>query len=136
MVGRLPEHIAGEVREAIRAAQMERASFQFTDGPCTLVLMKGGSEDFASVTDLVREKTRLYRDSWIIDPLKRILEWSEKPQDQKADEWDLLQRLRAPLPHPAVLEEAHQEIAKLRARVEDLERFKRSVNEALGEVGK
>lgn len=135
MVGRLPEHVANEVREAIRAAEMERASFQFSDGPCTLVLMKGGSEDFASVTDLVRAKTKLYRDSWIISPLKRILEWSAKAQDEKADEWDLLQRLRAPLPHPAVLEEAHQEIVKLRARVADLERFKRGVEGAIKEVG-
>lgn len=52
------EYLLHELKEAIRGAKMENAKFD---------------NDGKDVSNFIRERTRLYRNSWIIAPLERIL---------------------------------------------------------------
>lgn len=59
------QQVLAQLREALAGAEMERANFDaFMD---TVTLEQG------QVTGFIRERTRLYRDSWIIAPLKRAI---------------------------------------------------------------
>lgn len=137
MSDRLPKHILSEIKEALSSAKMERASFDSMNKEgVTIKEGKGKPEHHASLTEFIKERTRLYRDSWIVARLERILRWSAATDDGSMAEHDILGRLRSPLPNPAVLEEAHKEITKLRERVSDLEAFKYRVEDSVAKLAK
>lgn len=122
MSDRLPEHILNHIRDAIKSAGLENASFD-----------RSSDERIygKTATEFIRDKVKLHHDTWIIGPLKMVLNWSAGTDDIKSmAEHDLLGRLRAPLPNPAVLEEAHKEITRMRARVVELEEFRRAITAA------
>lgn len=136
-MGRLPAHILHEIKEARSTIDMETASFDgMNKGPVRLVFWNGTEKTFSSVTDLIREKTQLWRDSWIAGPLDRILAWDETRNDGSQDEYNILGRLRAPFPHPDILEEAHKEISQLRNRCAKLESFRSDVQRRIADASK
>lgn len=134
-MGRLPSHIENLLREALKSAQMTNASFDHMGADKSTIVYEGNDkkgQTWPSLTDMIREKTRLYRSSWIIGPIEQILEWNEAPKDERGmDEWTLRDRLRAPFPHPAVLEEAFQEIVRLEEENAELRAFKAKVKKSL-----
>lgn len=62
-----------EIREVIRVATMERSSFSRIgfDGPFPT------SE--AEVNAFIRERTKIWRETWIIGPLEKLLRKAEAP---------------------------------------------------------
>lgn len=135
MAHRLPQHIVSCLEEAARAASLENASFDGMASNKTITVTEhwdgAKPKDFASMTDLIRDKVRLHHNSWIIGPIKLVLKWSESVDDGSMKEYDILGRLRSPFPNPEVLEQAHKEITELRQHVAALESFKRKVDSAI-----
>jgi len=139
MADRLPEHVLNDLRDARKSATLENASFDGvgkTKGCQVIVRRDYDGEPHetvfdGSVTDFIRERVRLHHGSWIIGPIDRILAWSQTVDDGSQNEYDILGRLRAKWPNPAVLEEAHKEISELRSRNAELEDFKRKTQAAL-----
>jgi hypothetical protein len=140
MADRLPEHVLNSLRDARKSATLENASFDrvgrtkgcqvivrvpYDDGEVHETVFEG------SVTDFIRDRVRLHHGSWVIAPIDRVLEWSQTVDDGSQNEYDILGRLRAKWPNPAVLEEAHKEISELRSRNAELEDFKRKTQAAL-----
>ena len=62
--------VLAQLREALAAAEMERADFDAYMDTVTL--------EHGQVTTFIRERTRIYRDSWIIAPLKRAIKEIER----------------------------------------------------------
>lgn len=135
MSHRLPDHIIKHICEAMEAASLSNASFDGVSSPKTIIVTETWNgarpREFPSYTDLIRDKVKLHHGSWIIAPLQRILDWSESKDDGSQKEYDILGRLRAKWPNPAVLEEAHAEITNLRHQLAILEDFKRNVTGAV-----
>lgn len=73
---RAPQHVIDKLREARRVANMERASFGFTFDTVTI---EGGFDAGTKMTvdAFVKEKTRLYRESWLLPPLDDLIAWAE-----------------------------------------------------------
>jgi hypothetical protein len=113
---RLPERILTWLREARESALLERASF----GSDTPVRVFFGTSETAkqwpNITEMVKELVKIHHASWIVGPIDEVLKWSASTNDGSQKEYTLLGRLRAPLPNPAVLEEAAQEIERLSQR--------------------
>lgn len=65
MPKRETEALISELKEIARVAKMETANFGG---------MGGGSDP----TDFIRERTRLWRNSWIISPLEALIERYEQ----------------------------------------------------------
>lgn len=59
------ERVLSKLREALRAAQMNDANFD-------------GISNSSRETQFIRERTRLYRESWIIEPLQQAIAELEK----------------------------------------------------------
>jgi hypothetical protein len=59
------KEVAKQIRAAIAAAKLERAEF-------------GSVHKSEDVPAFIRERTRLYRESWIVGPLEIALEIIEK----------------------------------------------------------
>lgn len=114
MSHRLPEKIVRELEEALRCANMERANFDPVGSNADVVIKKGEH------TKWIKEQTRLYRQSWIVGPIERILKWSQSTNDVDTDPYDIVHRLRTPLANPALLEDAAQEIIRLRTKLNEL----------------
>jgi len=135
MAHRLPERIVEYLNDAINSATLERAGFDSvapTDGMKVIVEGKWGRTEYdGSITDFIRGKVRLHHSSWIIGPLRAILDWSEKTDDGSMREYDLMGRLTGPWPNPEVLKEAASEVAALREEVAELRAFKNKVISAL-----
>jgi hypothetical protein len=130
MADRLPTHILKHIKNAIQSAGLTNASFDMHGGKAALEALVA-SDSPTRVTDFIRERVGLHHRSWIIGPLESVLEWSKDPDDMRIpSEYDILGRLRAPLPNPDVLEEAYQEIVTLRARLGALERYRDSLSAA------
>lgn len=86
-----------------------------------------------TVTDFIRDRTRLFRQSWIEGPIKQVLAWSEDPSPDfdMRERDDILSRLSSPFPHPDILGDAHAEIVKLRDEVQKLRSFKHHILSAV-----
>lgn len=69
---KLKEEILREVRDAIRAATMEGAGFNAL-GDSEYHLPKDEEE----VNAFIKNRTKLYRQSWIIGPLERVVKHLE-----------------------------------------------------------
>ena len=127
MTDRLPEHILTHLKDVVSKMSMESADFDAMTPGGLSIKIGNGTTHYDSITGFIRERTKLWRRSWIIDPLEEVLEWSASVNDGTMAECDLLGRLRAKLPNPGVLEEAYKEIERLRLRCGMLEDFKRKV---------
>ena len=70
--------VLGLLNQVLVDAQMERASFSqiATKGPFPTTE--------AEVTAFIKERTRIYRESWIISPIKRVIELVERDGKAKA----------------------------------------------------
>lgn len=116
MADRLPERILTYLRDAREHALLTRSSFG-SDAPIRVFF--GTAEvarQWPNVTEMVKELVNLHHGSWIIAPIDEVLKWSASTNDESMSEYKLVGRLRAPLPNPAVLEEAAQEIERLEQR--------------------
>jgi hypothetical protein len=67
------KEVAKQIRAAIAAAKLERAEFGSVHKSEDVPAMKE-----KDVTAFIRERTRLYRESWIVGPLEIALEIIEK----------------------------------------------------------
>jgi hypothetical protein len=71
--------LLAEAKEARRAATMERMSVAWPGAKITVSgSFAGDGDGEMNPDDYIRETTRLYRESWIIGPLDRIIEELEK----------------------------------------------------------
>lgn len=79
---RVPAQILNLLHEARRAATMESASFAF---PCDKIIVDIHMENPKTLhpDEFIKETTRLYRESWIIGPLNRAIEWAEGKEFRK-----------------------------------------------------
>lgn len=127
MADRLPERILKWLRDARESALLERASF----GSDTPVRVFFGTSETAkqwpNVTEMVKDLVKIHHGSWIIGPIDEVLKWSASVDDGSQKEYTLVGRLRAPLPNPAVLEEAAREIERLEQRDRILSQLLRDV---------
>lgn len=72
---RLPRKILDELKAARQSATMEDASFDWPDSTMTASCRSG---NFNGRPDaFIKERTRLYRQSWIISRLDTIIAWAE-----------------------------------------------------------
>ena len=127
MADRLPERILAWLRDARESALLTRASF----GSDTPVRVFFGTSETArqwpNVTEMAKELVKIHHGSWIIGPIDEVLKWSASTDDGTMSEYKLVGRLRAPLPNPAVLEEAACEIERLERRCSILTQLLRDV---------
>lgn len=65
---RAPGWVVRRINDAIKAATMENASFG------------GVGPDSNKITQMIRDETRFYRETWIIGPLKQALLWADGEQ--------------------------------------------------------
>lgn len=71
--------LLAELKEARRAATLESASFEWDGETVTTRGSFASDEDgIETPTNYIRRKTRLYRESWLIGPLDRVIEELEK----------------------------------------------------------
>ena len=71
--------LLAELKEARRAATLERASFGWTgETVSTNNSFRNEEDGLEKPTDYIRRKTRIYRESWIIGPLDRVIEELER----------------------------------------------------------
>lgn len=71
--------LLAEAKEARRAATMQNMSVGWPGETLSKVGTFAGDEDGITTPDeYIRSKTRLYRESWIIGPLDRIIAELEK----------------------------------------------------------
>lgn len=134
---RLPPHIVSRLNEALRAVALESACFDGMEKDKCIRVYTGRSDvaqQWPSVTDMIREKVELHHSTWIAGPIKSVLEWSENANDRDGDEWNLLSRLRAPLPHPQVLADAATEIERLQRENDQLKAMQRAIAQAQEEA--
>lgn len=82
----VPKHIAEKLRTAREFANFERASFSFKDERLILHgrTYPDDKRDWI-VDDFIKERTRLWRESWLLPILDELLEWAgdEKPDKTK-----------------------------------------------------
>jgi len=64
---KLPADVRRQLESAIKAAEMTSASFA----------PGGGFIGSKPYTDEIIAATKLYRDSWIIEPLRELLDWDD-----------------------------------------------------------
>ena len=71
--------LLAKLKEARRAATLERASFERTgETVSTGGSFRGDEDGIETPTNYIRRKTRIYRESWIIGPLDRVIEELER----------------------------------------------------------
>lgn len=71
--------LLAEAKEARRAATMEKMGIGWPGETVTITGSVMGRDDRTTTPDeYIKEKTRLYRQSWIIGPLDRIIEELER----------------------------------------------------------
>ena len=71
--------LLAELKEARRAATLERASFGWTgETVSTNYSFRNEEDGLEKPTFYIRRKTRRYRESWIIGPLDRVIEELER----------------------------------------------------------
>lgn len=66
-----------EVKEMLRIAKMENAGFGF---PEDIVTFHGRE---THIDEFIKEQTRLYRETWLIAPLERLLNELEAKSKKK-----------------------------------------------------
>lgn len=72
---RLPRKILDAIKEARRSATMEDAGFDWSDSTMTASCREG---DFVGRPDtFIKNRTKLYRETWIVHPLDRVIAWAE-----------------------------------------------------------
>ncbi|WP_299198219.1 MULTISPECIES: hypothetical protein [Pseudomonadota] len=115
---RLPEHIVRLIEDAIEASELRRANFDGMSEDVRIGIThlggNGNAERYDSPTAYIREKVKLHHNSWIAGPLRQVLEWSQTSDDGTQEEYDIVNRLRQPLVNPSLLEDAAQEIERLK----------------------
>lgn len=70
------QRVIADLREIQRTATMERAEFRHINGPEIGSLPYPTSED--AVTPFIRERTQIWRDTWIVGMLGEVLNDLEK----------------------------------------------------------
>lgn len=131
MADRLPEQVLRWLRDARESALMVRSSFDGMGKNRVVRVFEGDSEvaqQWPSMTDLIKEKVRLHHQSWIIGPIDEILKWSASKDDGSMNEYALIGRLRAPMPNPALLEDAARELERVHAENAVLREMLRTVD--------
>jgi len=72
---RLPAKILDELRKARKAATLENAGFDWPDSTMTAKCRNG---NFKGRPDtFIKERVKLYHDTWIIARLDRVIAWAE-----------------------------------------------------------
>lgn len=75
---RLTKKLARELREIATTADMETASFRNlgSDPLNSTVVLRGPGGELdtgLSVDEFIKERTRIWRQSWVVNPLREIL---------------------------------------------------------------
>lgn len=76
MTNRAPLKIIANLEQALSFAKMERASFGFPTDRLTI----GPGRDYGqqhTVDDFIKERTRLYRETWLIPQIEEALAWAK-----------------------------------------------------------
>jgi hypothetical protein len=73
---RMPRKVLEALKEARQAATMEAASFGFPNDTVTASMHMEGTKTMHP-DEFIKGETRLYRQSWIISPLDRVIAWAE-----------------------------------------------------------
>jgi hypothetical protein len=73
---KIPRKMLDELKAARKAAQFDEMSqFDWADSKCTVTCRSG---DFEGRPDtFIKERTRIYRQSWIIPQLDAVIAWAE-----------------------------------------------------------
>lgn len=74
-MAKLPRRIVEKLLKARRAATMETASFGFPEDEVTARHLHGGTVTMHP-TDYIKDRVRIYNQSWIIAEIYRVLEWA------------------------------------------------------------
>lgn len=79
---RVPSKILRELQEARKSATFETAQFGFGSEQWLRVQARHGEEHHTAsgpvnITDLIVDRTKLYRETWIVAALDRVIEWAE-----------------------------------------------------------
>jgi len=75
MTNRAPLKIIRNLEEALRLAKMERAAFSFTHEK--LRIINGfDAGHVESIDSFVKERTRIYRETWLIPQIEEALAWA------------------------------------------------------------
>ena len=126
MKHKLPPHIVAKIEDVISCAEHKNANFDGLSPPGDP--WEKGAHGYDTATDFINERTRLFRNSWLVSPLEGVLDWSEGNDGE--DDWmPIVQRLREPLVSPALVEEAARTIERMSVELEELKAFKNAVIE-------
>lgn len=88
---RIPDTPFNELREAARTATMETAGFGFPNEYVQRVSKRPDGTfvpygEPVHVTAFIVEETRLWRESWVLGPLRRLIAWAENERPLR-DYW-------------------------------------------------
>lgn len=75
---RIPMEILTKIKEARAAATMENASFGFKSEVVSSNPHACPPIIDMPIDEFIKERTRPYRDSWIINYLDEVIEWAER----------------------------------------------------------
>ncbi len=74
---RMPKRILAQLREARKAATFENANFGWGHAEV--------SGDVVKVDTLVKEKSQIYRKTWLLPRLDEVINWAEGGETRRQD---------------------------------------------------
>jgi hypothetical protein len=69
----ISKHDLARLREIARTATMETAGFGFPTEKITAPRDTFGPTEEMTINELIKARTKIWRDSWIVDPLTSII---------------------------------------------------------------
>lgn len=76
-MSRAPKHVIKEIKTALRYARMDDGAASFGDQKIVYRPRWGDGASVMTVDAMVKHETELWRKSWLIPPLERLLAWAE-----------------------------------------------------------
>ena len=74
---RAPLKIIRRLEEALRYARMERATFGMPYDTLQITSGLGRSDEHVKIDEFVKERTRLWRQTWLIPEIEAALKWAK-----------------------------------------------------------
>lgn len=74
---RAPKHVIADLRAALNYAQMTENSARFGRDEVTLNAGKDYARAMGTEDEFIKERTRLWRQSWLIPRIEKALAWAE-----------------------------------------------------------
>jgi hypothetical protein len=79
---RIPAKHIRNLEEALSFAKLERASFGFAAEKVTVHAQMGNPEETMSIDQFINDRTRIYRESWLIPAIQKVLDWANGKEPQ------------------------------------------------------